>query len=646
MKIVINVKRLLPLWIVAVMISMSLCASAQPSSVFHVSQPDIKTSPYTGMTRAHWKEAAKYLLDGAFSYVKSIDDPLLFPKQPGKSYPRNGQHTATEMLEGLCRTLFIAAPLLKEDPALKIQGIPLADYYRRQLVKLSDPNGLSHITPRAKNGGPSQTLVEFGGLAISLMAAPEILWDPLTAEQKEQLAQLMLSYGEGPTIDMNWRFFNIFILSFYKDKSYTVDEAKLEDLIKKVLHDYKGQGWYNDSPYYDYYSMWAFQMYGTLWADMFGQKYYPDYARQFMQNLGDLVDTYPYMFGRDGKMIMWGRSIAYRMGAAAPFPLMGLLKDNSAVNYGWMRRIASGTLLQFLQHPEFLEDRLPTLGFYGAFEPAVQQYSCRGSAFWLGKIFLTGLLMPEDNIFWTAKENDGAWNEIQKKGLLQHYSSGSDILITDYANIGAAEIRAWCYSKKVGYYEGTENYNKLSYNSVFPWQADGEDGTVSMNYALSKDGSKWETLRMYTFNGYADNHYYRDAVLASDTTIRLHLHDHILPNGILRIDTLIGLQGLKVHLGHYALPTVDGKAIAERKETVGAYEISIIDNGKYQLAVVPMEGWDETYVATSTGLHPESDVSKVIQLATRLDSNVRVLKTALLWKKSGEKWKKSDFVLQ
>ncbi|MBE8721516.1 DUF2264 domain-containing protein [Sphingobacterium pedocola] len=85
------------------------------------------------MNREHWKAAATYLLKGAFSYVKTLDDPMLFPKQSGKSYPRDGKHTATEMLEGLCRTLFIAAPLIKEDPELRINNIHVATYYQRRL---------------------------------------------------------------------------------------------------------------------------------------------------------------------------------------------------------------------------------------------------------------------------------------------------------------------------------------------------------------------------------------------------------------------------------------------------------------------------------------------------------------------------------
>src|SRR5687767_8917225 len=88
--------------------------------LFKVNNPDFKASPYTGMTRQHWKDAALYLLKGAFSYIDKMDDPMQFPKQPGKSYPRNPGQVPTEKLEGLCRTLFIAAPLLREDSNLTV----------------------------------------------------------------------------------------------------------------------------------------------------------------------------------------------------------------------------------------------------------------------------------------------------------------------------------------------------------------------------------------------------------------------------------------------------------------------------------------------------------------------------------------------
>ena len=442
---------------------------------FTIPTPNYKVSPYTGLDRQGWIDAAEYLLDGAFTYIRNIDDPMYFPKQFDKTYPNNPGQVPTAKLEGFCRTLFLAAPLLRENPDLTLNGIKVADYYRHQLLNLINPNSPSYIKHRAPNGGPSQILVEFGALAISLSTAKNVLWDPLTQAQKDELAATMLSYGNGPTIGSNWMFFNVFVISFFKEQGYEVNDWRMEDCLKKLLALYRGEGWYNDAPAYDYYSMWAFQMYGPIWAQMYGH-FYPEYAAQFMKNQADLIDNYPYMFNAEGRMNMWGRSIPYRFGAVVPLALLGY-QENADINYGWMRRIASSTLLQFLQNPALLEDNVPTLGFYGPFEPAVQIYSCRGSVYWCGKAFLA-LLLPADNPFWTAKENNGPWDkEFKKNNVYNKFQPATNLMITDYPNVGGSEMRSWCHETVAADWQkfrSSENYNKLAYHTEFPWMADGK----------------------------------------------------------------------------------------------------------------------------------------------------------------------------
>ena len=612
--------------------------------VFQIKNPDYKISPYTGMTKQHWKDAALYLLEGAFSYIHTLDDPMKFPKQEGKSYPVNESQIPTEKLEGLCRTLFIASPLLKENPSLMINNIKVADYYRYQIGKLTDPASPSYIEPRAKNGGPNQKLVEFGALALSMLTNPDVLWKPLPQKQKDELAKIMLSYGDGPTVDSNWKFFNIFVLSFFKEQGYTVNEKLLVEYLEKSLKHYRGNGWYNDSPAFDYYSMWAFQMYGVIWSEYFGKKNYPEIAAKFAVNFNDLKDNYPNLFSKDGEMIMWGRSISYRTGAVVPFPLMGFQNDPNT-NYGWMRRISSGVIKQFFIHPDFMKDKVPTLGFYGAFEPAVQIYSCRGSVYWMGKIFL-GLLVPDDNPFWNAKENNGDWDtKFKKDEVYNKYQGDSQILITDYPNIGASEVRAWCHEKVSSDWQkfrSTENYNRLSYNSAFPWQADGENGEVAMNYVIKNKNNQWEAFRLYTFKKFENGIYYRDVVLETDENIRFNLADIPLANGILRIDKNNSDKPISIRLGHYALPKLD-KEIVTTKKNIEGFDVTIIDNGKYQLAMIPVLGWDKTEVVKAKGLHPESNESTVINM-TSDSKKPTIYAVLMLWKKSGEKWKNKELV--
>ncbi len=609
--------------------------------VFKVDNPNYDISPCTGVTRQNWVDASEYILEGAFSYIQNMDDAMKFPKQPGKSYPHDERRVPTEKLEGLCRTLFVAAPLLKEKPDLVLNGINVGEYYRRQIVKLTDSTSASYIPLRGRRG-PTQDLVEFGALAISLFTVPEVIWDPLSQEDKDALAKLMISYGDGPTIDSNWKFFNIFVLSFFKSQGYEVNEDLLVKYLNKSLDHYREDGWYNDSPAYDYYSMWAFQLYGVVWSEVFGKKYYPEIADKFLGNFQDLENHYPYLFSKEGKMTMYGRSISYRMASVAPFPFMGKYGSNN-VNLGWMRKIASTTLMQFLTHPDFMNDNVPTLGFYGAFEPAVQVYSCRGSVFWMGKVFL-GLMLPKDDPFWTAKENDGPWADYKNDEVINHFAKKSEILITNYPEIGASEIRAWCHEKVADDWQkfrSTENYNRLAYNSNFPWQADGKNGEVAMNYAIKNAKSEWEVLRLYDFQKFEDGAYYRNAVLETNEDIKFNLVDIPLPNGILRVDKLSAPLDLEMHLGHYALPEFDKPITTVRKK--GA---TIIDNGEYQLAMIPVQGWDGTEVMHTDNLHPESAKSAVIdaegKYATSDGSTVYI--TLMLWKNAGEKWSKKDLM--
>jgi|GEM_PF-427724 len=618
--------------------------------IYQIKKPDYKVSPKTGVTRKHWLDMAQYILEGAFSYVKNIEDPLKFPKIGKVAYPRYKSQVPVEKLEGLCRTLFVAAPLLKQNPELEINNIKIADYYRLHIRHLLDKNHPSFIKDK-QGQWPGQTLVEFGALAMSFFSIPEVLWDPLTQDEKDTLARKMISYADGGTVPSNWKFFNIFVLSFFKEQGYTVNEALLEKYLHKTVQHYRGDGWYNDNPAYDYYSMWAFQMYGPYWSEVFGKKHYPKIAASFKNNFLDIKNTYPNMFSKDGKMIMWGRSISYRIASISPYPLLGFYPEETRdVNWGWMRRISSGVLLQFLQHPEFIKDGVPTLGFYGSFDPAVQPYSCRGSVYWMGKAFLS-LLLPEDNIFWNEEENDGEWNgEIAQAKVKNSFYKGSKIMVTNYAGIGASEIRAWCNvptTKTKEAFRYSESYHKLSYNSAFPWQANGKNGEVSMNYMFEtkKQNTPYEPGHIYTFKKYENGIYYRDLKSEFLDNTTLHLAELPVKNGIIRVDQVKGDQ-VKFALGHYALPNINGEII-EIIRKINGKEVHIIDNGEYKLAMVPVYGWESIKTIHTKGLHPMANQSATINTyATHNGDNKNTFVTALLWKKSGEKFTKEELTIK
>ena len=606
-------------------------AEADKTKIFEVNNPDKKLSPYTGMSREHWKQAAEYLLSTAFKYVDNIKDPFDLPKQEGKSYPRNEGDIPTARMEELCRTMFLAGPLLKENPDLTLNGIKVGDYYRYQIASFLDPKSPIYVPVKKGRGHGGQKLVELGGLAVSLLMAPEVFWHPLPQDTRDKLAAVFKTYAEGGTIDMNWRFFNQCLLSFLHKEGYQVNTKYLEELMRANLKAYVGDGWYHDSPLFDYYSMWAFQMYGPLWAESFGKKYYPAEAEQYMKNLSDITKQYPYMFGRDGKIQMWGRSITYRMGAAVPLALTGLLQS-SDIDYGWMRRICSGAILQFLQNPDFIAaDGLPNLGFYDHFENCLQHYSCRGSVFWMAKLFLA-LYMPADNPFWTTRETEGAWTKMKKKSPYNVYSERTKILVSDHAELGMAEFRN-VFTRNSGFYYGLENYNRLAYNSALPWQADGRHGEVAMSYVVEGPNGKWLQINSYKGAGLnADGLFSRTAEMENDKSVTIHMAEEVTANGVLRADTVKTSGPRNVRMGFYALPELDSPVAVTETKVKGKKAITI-DNGQYALTTVLAEGWDAIEVVRCRDLHPEADNSVVVNLKATADGQ-KLLKSQLIMKKS------------
>ena len=216
------------------------------------------------------------------------------------------------------------------------------------------------------------------------------------------------------------------------------------------------------------------------------------------------------------------------------------------------------------------------------------------------------------------------------------------MLITQYPAIGGTEMRSWCHEKKADDWQkfrSSENYNKLAYHSLFPWQADGNDGSISMNYTFLNAEKEWEPWRLYTFKNYHNGTYQRTAQLETNTEVKMELAEIPLPNGVLRIDKQLSTVPVKMRFGHYALPELN-QPIKKTTQKIGGHEVVTIDNGKYQLAMINILGWDKLEVKRNKDLHPEADFSEVINAMDNYSPKQEnaIYASLLLWKKSGEKW--------
>ena len=156
-------------------------------NAFSVTKPDFALSPYTGMTKRHYIDCAKYLLDRAFKHVADKDSPFAFPIVPGKTYPQADSppwRFRSHEFESLERSLTLAAPLMHVEPEVEIRGIKLRDYYCNQLYKMFTPgNPQSLPLPEDMPDATYQFTCEFGGLLKTLLLLPDVIW-PFFTDRK------------------------------------------------------------------------------------------------------------------------------------------------------------------------------------------------------------------------------------------------------------------------------------------------------------------------------------------------------------------------------------------------------------------------------------------------------------------------------
>ncbi|WP_310605478.1 DUF2264 domain-containing protein [Anaerosporobacter sp.] len=605
--------------------------------VFEPKTLDYNLSPYTGLTRESWVEAGKYLLTGVFTHIKSIEDPVVMPrKETEVTYPHKNavgnQRKLEEMaqiFEGLTRTLFIAAPLIHIEPTMEICGYSIRDYYHKQILyscTKGHPNyvgcydDLQELTDTYDPFRAFQQTVETCALVICLENCKEEIWDTYTKDEKDMIANFLLSFAHTNTVPQNWRLFNMLNMAFLHKEGYDIDKDVMLEHAQAILNFYAGDGWYRDGQSFDYYSCWAFNVYAPIWNEWYGYEHEPYIAAMFEQNSNKLMESYGDFFDRDGFTNMWGRSNVYRNAATSSFDGNLMLKNPTA-NAGLSRRIASGSLLQFMTREDFLYNGIPTMGFYGQFTPLVQGYSCAESVFWLGKAFLC-LHLPADNPFWTEKENNGSWETLDEKEVKETVLDGPALCFTNHNANGETILRTGKILKNLGDEHGMWNYSKLCYNTKYPWESAPCKEIESMQYVLKDTTTdNIEKCNVTLWNGKHDDVLYRRQFFNYDLTREttwmqaLNLADFPVEYGILRADKLrLYRSPITLTLGAYGFPDNGTEII--RRENKNAKAI-ILKGHDYtgrekQLAMTIYDGWDDIDFIHSTNTNPDSEKSIIV----------------------------------
>lgn len=610
--------------------------------------PDFKLSPHTGLTRAHWRAAGIQLVESMFAALPSMDSPLLFPKVPGKSYPAAdapAEQVRSAEFEGFVRSLNLVGPLVQETPDFTVRGVRLTDYYRRELLALVQPDSPRRIPTLSSlvtdDSDRKQMTCEFGGLAAILLLYPW-LWDSLTPAEREPLVALLTDYAHGNTNSHNWRYFNVMMMLFLRHHGYPIREELFRDHIDALLALDAGQGWFRDA-HFDYYNAWVFHLYAPIWCRFFGYSHDPKVAALMERQSCELMQSYPLMFARHGHMLMWGRSIAYRTGAISPIPAAYLFRTPPPLDPGWARRICSGNLMQFFERDDFLMNGVPSLGFYGHFEPAIQNYSCAASPMWGYLNFLAMFSLPADHPFWTATENEGDWEQLRAPDALREITLDAPGLhLVNRASTGHTELlSAKAEPADLG-------YNRLAYHTAFPWEEIDRSVGLAMHYTrrtrspVSGEGHQMPVKVHWC--GVRASVLYRQLKMSHlifGSPALMDLADLSLPTGTLRVDRPRFFLSGELRLCHYGLPHVNGKAAEIERRSVRGHSAIIARIPGRQVALVALSGWDELGFSVHSGFNPEARDSTVLWAEWRHAETFPTLKpriTLLLHKTDDSPW--------
>ncbi len=368
------------------------------SSPLELPADDRERSPHTGYTRAHWEAAADGLLRAAWQWATPGSALLDLPGRP------SGSGVRSDGLEGYART-FLAAGFrvaggAGKDPHGWLERYAAGLDAGTRTPGRGDTESWPLILDHTVAGQP---MVESASVALGLRLTRPWLWDQLdegVQDRTEAWLRGALRHTPAPN---NWYLFPFTVAGFLESVGRGDHEtARARTRALELLESwYLGDGWYSDGDgrAFDYYNGWALHLYPVLDAYLGGDE---ALTAQYGPRLAAHLESFGLFFGGDGAPLYFGRSMTYRFAAGAAVAL-GALLGQTPLAPGASRRIISGALRYFLDRGASGPDGLLSLGWHGAHEPTVQNYSGPASPYWASKAFLA-LLVPADHPLWTATE--------------------------------------------------------------------------------------------------------------------------------------------------------------------------------------------------------------------------------------------------
>ena len=307
-----------------------------------------------------------------------------------------------------------------------------------------------------------QRMVEMAAISNGLLLIPELLWEPLTERQKDNLADWLYQINLYSMAENNWQFFRTLTNLALKKLGRNYSPELVQEAIEKYESFYLGNGWYSDGkrPQKDYYVSFAIHYYCMLYA-YYEKDTDPERSRLYRERAAAFAESFLYWFDDEGKALPFGRSLTYRFAEAAFFGAY-VMTGVEGLSYGVLRGILGRHLRYWMKQPIFDNAGILTVGYTYPNLNMSEAYNAPGSPYWAMKTFAF-LALPEGHPFWSAAEEPlparEALHLIPEAQMLIQSRKGEVVAYT-----------AGQYSV-LPYTHDAEKYEKFAYSGRFGFSA-------------------------------------------------------------------------------------------------------------------------------------------------------------------------------
>jgi len=454
-------------------------------------------------------------------------------------------------LEGFARPLWGIAPLaMGGDP---FDHWPLL---ARGIANGTDP---SHPEYWGDVREKDQRLVELAAIGFALRLAPQHLWEPLSAIQKDNVRRYLLAARERQYADNNWKFFRIMVDMALDHLGIEFDRSLTETFQKQLDDFYIADGWYRDGNYrrVDHYIAFAMHFYGLIYAKL--SKPGDAYAERYRERARLFAGDFARWFDDDGGTLAFGRSMTYRF-ACGGFWAGLAFADEEALPWGEIKGLYLSHLRWWADKPIADRDGVLSIGYAYPQLTMSESYNSAGSPYWAFKAFLP-LALPESHPFWQAEEKlpepSASPKPLVHPGMVMMRTKGNvTALSSGQENLamrgGPEKYAKFAYSSRYGF--GVEvderGFKTNGFDNILAFSDDG------LHYRVRETNEKvllaGENLRA-TWKPFADVAVETTLVVAGAWHIRLH--------------RITSERPLSVIEGGFAINRNDGDGDALREET-------------------------------------------------------------------------------